>query len=475
QTSSVINYTFTNLSGVDLHSLAFNPQISGGSGFQIVSNGCGDSIAANAQCVIQVQLIGSSSAEVGTAYLDITGKSGSGEAEKDFSSQSGVINYYVADAAVADKLVIISPRGSESNLSILGNGIESASATFTISNPGTNAIALSSIDLTGVNVPVDGLSISQNNCGSSLSAGGTCKVIVEYGPLKPESNNSGVANLQIKYGNGNVITGTINYSVLALDSHLLITNVVASNGFIGNGTQGDKYHGTGCNTNPLTITITYKNMSTNFMATNLALNLIDGNVPPYYTVDTNQTTCGYGASPKNLNIGASCNLVLVAERSNMKYNDSFNLDITYPSASWNTTQGFISQNGFTYNDSTKLYVDYTQPALVSTVSPESGTSLTRVLTQNLVNANSCGDFITNIGAVSHESSIAVDEGNCNLSDDGSVSCTNNSTSATNKLSYQIDNLPESANIFMLFNTETSGKQLWYNPGIVMFNVDVDNN
>lgn len=462
--SSVISIPFSNLSDGDLTNLNFNPIISGASGFEIVSNTCSPTLVAGAQCLMQVRLIGSVSAESGTAYLGVTGDyAGNG-----FTSQSNIINYYVVGNA--GQLVITSPIGSESSLSIIGNGRESATAVFTINNPGSDNQAISSISLTGLNVASSGLAITGNTCGNSLAANASCQVTVKYGPLTPESNNSGVANLQIKYGT-KVMLGTINYSVVALDSHLQITNVVAGSGFSGAGTLNVPYAGSGCNNNPLTLTLTYKNMSQNFAAQNLSLSLINDDVSPYYTVDPS-STCGYGSSPKNLGIGQSCNLVLVANRSNMKYNNSFNLDVIYPSASWNTTQGFIEQSGFTYNGTTRVYANYSQPVLTSSITPESSSSLTRTLTQTLTGANvaGCGDFITNTGSFAYESSAVIMSGNCIHTSDG-ISCTNNSSATTNTIVYTIsDDVLPNTDLFMMFSLTPNGNHIWYNPSILMFTV-----
>ena len=44
-------------------------------------------------------------------------------------------------------------------------------------------------------------------------------------------------------------------------------------------------------------------MSDNYAAQNMALNIIDGHLSPYMSVESTATTCGYGANPKNLGIG----------------------------------------------------------------------------------------------------------------------------------------------------------------------------
>lgn len=464
QSSSIINLPFTNLSDKELTDLLFNPVVSGGSTFKIISNGCGTSIPAGGQCVVQVQLIGGASSETGAAYLNVTGKYN----DEAFTTKSGVINYYTVGNTDEADIVIDSPVGSESSVSILGNGIDTASAVYTISNPGSGAIPIGLIELTGVDVANSGLVITGNTCGNSLAAGATCQITVTYGPLVPESNNSGVANLQIRYGaQSKIITGTINYSVVADNSYLQITNVVAGSGFTGSGTLATPYLGSGCNNAPLTLTITYKNMSQTVNALNMALELINNNVSPYMSVESSATTCGYGANPKDLSANQSCDLVLVAKRSDMKYNSSFNLNVVYPSASWNTSKGFIKQAGFTYENTTQVYADYTQPVLVSTTSSASNLI---TMTQTLVGADSCGEFKTIASAIPNIESTTV-SGNCELNSSESVVCTNTSSAATNTIIYQAESsIPKPVDLFTMLHLETSDKQVWYNPQIVIFRV-----
>ncbi len=465
QSSSVINLVFSNLGNSPLTDLTFTPKnsSSGTTQLKIISNSCDPRIESQTQCVVQVQVIGGAVGETGGVYLDVGGKS----ATSSFTTQSGIINYSIA---TGNQLIITSPVGAESTLNILGDNQESAQTTFTLQNSGSTSIAIKSVSLVGIDVP-SALSINNNTCSNSLAANASCNVTVKYGPAQPESNLSGIANLQINYGeSNNTLIGTINYSVMALDSHLKITNVTVS-GFSGSGTQASPYSGSGCNDTPLTMTITYKNMSDNYVAQNMALNIIDGHVSPYLNVDTSATTCGYGANPKNLGIGQSCNLVLTANRSSMTDNASFNLNVNYPAASWNTTQGFISQNNSTYNGSTTTYANYTQPVLTSTITPASGLSYTRTLSQTLTGAAGCSDLQTTISAIPYVTTAMVTSGNCTVNNDLSLSCTNNAANSSNTIVYTIDNtIPTPSDLFMQFTLQTSGKQLWFNPNILMFKV-----
>lgn len=464
QNSSVINITFSNLGTLDAESLEFTPHNGNTTGFSILNNGCGNRLAANSQCIIQVQAQGGNAGETGVVYVAVTGKSGANP----ITSQSSNINYYVADNS---NIIITSPKGAESTLSILGNGYESAQTIFTFKNTGSTSSAINSLNLTGVNLP-NVLNITNNTCGASLAAGGSCQVTVKYGPHTPESNISGIANLQLNYGvRKNTLSGTIKYNTTALDSYFKITNVTAS-GYTGLGNESNPYSGSGCDNSPLLISITYKNMSENYVAQNMALNIINGHVSPYMSVESNLTTCGYGSKVESVGIGQSCTLVLKADRNAMIDNNSFNLDVLYPSASWNTSQGFVRQDGFTYNGSTKTYATYSQPTLVSTISPSAESSLQRTLTQTFSGGTGCGDFTTVISAITNIESVTVLSGNCSVNNDKSVNCTNSSSAESNLIQYRIESsIPRPANLFTVFSLTNSDKHIWYNPKLLMFKVE----
>lgn len=464
QNSSVINITFSNLGTLDAENLEFTPHSVKTTSLSILNNGCGNRLAANSQCIIQVQVQGGDAGETGTIYVAVTGKSGANP----ITSQSNDINYYVADNS---NIMISSPKGAESSLNIFGNGYESAQTVFTFKNIGSTSSSINSLDLTGVDLPSE-LMIISNTCGTSLAAGSSCQVTVKYGPHIPESNISGIANLQLNYGvRRNTLSGTIKYSTTASDSYFKITNVTAS-GYTGSGSESNPYSGSGCNNVPLLISITYKNMSVNYAAQNMALNIIDGHVSPYMSVESNLTTCGYGSKVESVGIGQSCTLVLKADRNAMIDNSSFNLDVLYPSASWSTSQGFVRQDGFTYNGSTKTYATYSQPTLVSNISPTTGDSLQRTLSQTFIGGTGCGDFTTTISAIPYVESVIVLSGNCSVNNDKSVNCTNSSSAESNMIQYRIESgIPRPANLFTVFDLSNSDKYIWYNPKLIMFSVE----
>lgn len=469
QSSSIINLVFSNLGLNDLTDLIFTPRNSsnGSSKLEIVSNSCDPLIAPQTQCLIQVRLVGGTQSEQGCVYLDIAGKAGS----KPFTAQSNTIDYYINTSS---SLIIASPIGSRATLSVIGNGKESQTAVFTLQNTSTEAVTINSAALTGTDLSAD-LRISDNQCSSSLAAGQSCNVTVKYGPMLIESAQSGIANLNINYGASdasNNLTGIINYSAVGLDSALVLTNVTTT-GFSGAGTQPNPYAANGCDNTTQTITLTYKNISTSFVAQNMALDIIDGHLTPYMLVDAATSTCGYGSIPKDLGVGQSCNLVLTPNKVAMDDSSSYNLDVVYPSASWNTTQGFVTQSNFMYNGSNTAYAGYTQPTLVSSISPASGNSLNRTLTQTLVNADSCPSLNTKISSLSSFGVTAAPTtatAGCTVNNDGSVNCINSVAAASNAINYTLNNnIPRPADLFFQFTLENSGLQVWYSPSVLLFN------
>lgn len=467
QSSSFINLVFSNIGNGALDNPIITAKNQAGKTtlLKIIKNGCDPvQFESQTECIVQVQLFASTIAESGNVYVELTGKSGATQITVD----SAVINYYIN---TNNNIIVSSPVGAESTLNILGNNQDSAQTIFTLTNPSSSTTSIQSLKLVGVDVP-EWLIITNNTCGSSLVGNASCQITIKYGPTQVESNVIGVANLQISYDESSIfILGRINYTATALDSRLLITNVTTT-GFTGNGTNAQPYTGSGCNNDPLTMTITYKNISTNYVAQNMSLDIIDGHISPYMIVESNQTTCGYGANPKNLGIGDSCNLVLVAPRNTMIDNSNFNLNVNYPSASWNTSAGFITQTNFMYNGSSTLYANYTQPVITSTMTPTTGVSLNRVLTQTVSGVDSnCGNLTTTISAIPYVINANITSGSCTVNEDLSITCINNSSQTSNVISYTLDNaIPVPADLFAEFSLQNLGMQVWYNPDILFFHV-----
>jgi len=472
QQSSVINLVFSNIGTADLSDVIFTPHnSSNNTKLEVVSNGCEHRIESQTQCLVQVQLQAGSSAEQGLFYLDIIGKSSSSV----YTARSNSINYYVNAVA---SLIIASPAGSTATLSVLGNNQESAETVFTLQNNGNSSATITNTALSSSQPLPVGLDISANNCnGSTLAPTQSCKITIKYGPMLLESNVNGVVNLGISYtlsgsaATTSTLNGTINYTGLNSDSYLAITDVNTT-GFTGTGSNANPYMASGCNSSLMELSISYKNMSTNFVAQNMALNVINGNIPPFLSVNSSKTTCGYGAKPLNLGIGQTCKLVLTANQGAMNSNSSYNLDVIYPSASWTTNAGFIEQDNFIYNGGSTLYADYTQPTLASSISPTSGSSLSRTLSQTLVNAGGCGTLTTNISSMSLfgiTQNPTISQGDCTVNSNGSISCNNNSANPSNVINYAIPaNLLQPATLFMQFSLQNTGAQVWYNPDILLF-------
>lgn len=467
QQTSPINFVFSNIGNTVLNELSFSPITGAGVQFQILSNNCGASLAVNSQCVVQVVLVAGNGGATGNVYLQANARTGTG---KPYTSNSSLINYTV-ESAVAP--YFSAPTGGVTTLVVSGDGRESQTAQFTLSNPSSSAQTINGVSLTGLAVPTS-LTIESNTCNGSLSSQQTCTITVKYGPMLLESNVNGVANLIVNYGESLTVSGTVNYSGLGMDSALAVTNVVASGFINGGGTSDSPYFARGCLDSIPTLTITYTNLSRNFTAQNLALDTINGNISPYMNVESSLTTCGYGANPKNLAATQSCNLVLVTNKAKMNNASSYNLNVIYPSATWQTTSGFIKQTNFIYNGSNTVYAGYVQPELTSNVTPSSGYQRTRTLTQSMSNAEGCGDISTMASSLYRFGVTAtpvVANGDCLVNSDLSVTCTNNTTAATNQINYTLpDVLPADVNMFFLFNS-TTGTQMYFNPALLIFSVE----
>lgn len=463
--SSVINFVFSNIGNTGLNNLTITPHIGNGANMNIINNQCADiRLAPNTQCLVQVSITGGNNISEGHAWLSVDATT---DGNKAYTSQSNIINYLI----VGGGLYISSPIGATVTLVVNGDGYESQSAVFVVSNSSTREQVINNISITGVAVPVN-LQITGSTC-TTLSGGESCSVTVKYGPMLLESNVNGVANLTVNYGESQVLQGKINYSGLGMDSSLVISNV-SVNGFIsGDGSVANPYHALGCENSTPQIILTYTNQSVNYVIDKLSLNTIDSNISPYMSVDSALSTCGYGSHTTSLGIGQSCNLVLNANKEWMKDNSGYQLNVVYPQASWQTSRGFLYQDNFIYNSSSVLYANYIQPVLTSSISPNAGSSLVRELTQVLSNMNGCsGSITTTISSPNFNPVVAPEilEGNCIINSDLTISCTNNGINNINKINYMIpDNIPEAVDMFFMFNVEL-GKQVWLNPALLLFYV-----
>jgi hypothetical protein len=72
-------------------------------------------------------------------------------------------------------------------------GTSSAAESFALTNSGTAALTINSVQLTSGQV----FSISANTCGSSIVAGGSCSISVTF---KPSASGSASDAVQISYG-----------------------------------------------------------------------------------------------------------------------------------------------------------------------------------------------------------------------------------------------------------------------------------
>lgn len=463
QQSGEISFVFSNLGNSALNNLVFNPVVGPGVEMRIISNGCGDTLAPGSQCVVKIVIVATASSGSGAVYLELNGTSDEG---RPVTAKSSVINYAITASGGA--IYFTSPNGATATMVVTGNERDSMRQDFTIYNSGTTARAINSVTLAGNSVPT-GMQIVGNDCGSSLAGSQSCIISVQYGPMLLESNVNGITNLVVNYGESVTIQGIINYTGLGLDSSLQITNVVTSGFEDGNGLESSPYKALGCKNSIPQITITYKNISLNYIAQNLSLNTTG--LSPYLKVNTGLTTCGYGSNVHDLAVGDSCDLVLDVNKQQMDNASEYTLNMIYPKATWNTEQGFVSQDNFLYNGSNEIFANYTQPSIVSVLDPLNSYNSVRTLTQTLVNGAGCGSITNTISSLRDFGATVkptVNEGDCSVGDDDVVTCINSTSSAINTINYVLpSDLPLPVSFFFEFNA-TGNSQVWFNPKILVF-------
>jgi len=141
------------------------------SSFSVVTSTCGATLAAGSSCTITVgfPII---AAGTYTATLTVTDNASP-------TTQTVALTGSVTGTAQAALAPASYSFGS------ITTGAMSASQSFTLSNPGTAALSITSIGLTGTNA--GSFSIASNSCGASLAAGSACSVAVSFAPASAGS------------------------------------------------------------------------------------------------------------------------------------------------------------------------------------------------------------------------------------------------------------------------------------------------
>ena len=163
------------------------------------SNNCGTSVAAGATCTISASF-DPQAAGAAKAAVTITDNA-SGSPQSIALTGTGVMPQV--------KLSATSVAFGGENVNV-----KSAAKTVTLSNSGSAALSIASIQLTGANASWFGAS---NNCGKSLAAGAGCTISVSFDPLGPgpataavtiADNASGSPHSIALTGTGNALAAT---------------------------------------------------------------------------------------------------------------------------------------------------------------------------------------------------------------------------------------------------------------------------
>ncbi len=163
QSSGAQNVTLTNSGGATLN--ITNLGVTGTNAADFVeNNNCGTSIEAGANCTVRVTFTPSATGSR-TAALSIAAGVGSGPQTVSLSGTG------------ATGALSISPTSLSFGSQLVGSS--SAAQSVTLTNSGNAALSISSVAVSGTNAS----SFAQNNnCGSSVAAGGTCAIAVSFSP-----------------------------------------------------------------------------------------------------------------------------------------------------------------------------------------------------------------------------------------------------------------------------------------------------
>lgn len=437
--SGSIVFSLSNIGNAPLQNINYSNLVSlDGATWVQDSTTCGTSIAPAAVCSITGHLTGTDDG-TGTLTLKSTGS----YAGNSYSFASLAVRFSV-DASAS---LIMTPAST--NWTLLANGINSQSQTYTVSNNGSVEALFNSISLSSMTTNIKP-SITGGTCtGTSvLQPAESCSVVVQYGPAPASNsaNESGITNLQVSYHGGtpdvdHTVQSVINYNLLGNDSY--VQTDVTVNNLNGNGTSNDPYVGNATLSNML-VSITYTNKSTNYAMKGFYLN-------------TQSLPFGLDAAsncPTILESGASCKIDLSVNKTNLKQSSqSVVLNFAIPTPSWTTPLGFYTQPMST------IYLNYSQPSIVMSLSNNSGSFESTILNIAGTGIVSGSPVTLNVAGVSQwlESSPTDPSSNCTVNGSSyAVQCTLSLSGSTNgSVKYIMPNyLPsgESATIPLVFST-----------------------
>ena len=128
------------------------------------SNNCGSSLAASATCTITVVFTPASAGSLNAAISVADNATG--------SPQSATVT-----GTGTQPQAVLAPNPLAFPSTVVGTA--ATALPMTLSNPGTAALAITGISVTGANASSFGQS---NNCGTSLAVGATCTITVTFTP-----------------------------------------------------------------------------------------------------------------------------------------------------------------------------------------------------------------------------------------------------------------------------------------------------
>jgi sugar lactone lactonase YvrE len=179
-TSSAQTVTLTN--NGDLYSAYINGGFSStSSAFTVTTGTCGSQIGVGATCQLNVTFTPTLAQPYSSTITFAESSTGGG--------LNQTVSFTVTGTGIpaAAPQAVLSPAPLAFPGTILG---ASTTLPLTLSNPGTGALSITSIAVTGTNAA----SFAQtNNCGSSLAAAGSCTITVTYTPTSIAAANASIS------------------------------------------------------------------------------------------------------------------------------------------------------------------------------------------------------------------------------------------------------------------------------------------
>jgi hypothetical protein len=448
--SQAMRYVIYNIGQQALSGFNTTSTPSGNTNFTQTSSSCGNSLSAESLCIINGYIRASSNPETATITQTIL-------------QNSTLITQAIALVYVVNNPVItFSNSGSLTLNTIRGNGTDTSTGTFIISNSSQNSLA-TVIDSESFATP-DGLSVANSSCipGTTLAFGESCSVTFQAGPTLLESTNIAATVPYAIYYHGLNQSGiyssnaSVSYQILAQDTSLNIESIISSTQFSGSGQSSDPYIFYTAESSIATpyIKITYKNQSNNYSLSHFTLQT--SSLSPIWQPDAS-STCGYGVNKQILAPLATCYLQLNLNRTYIYNFDTLDSGVTdlnfnFPNASWQESgevaqPRVVTQDNMSYNNSTTLFVKSLNAVLNSTFNvtggnlaniPHSNSSLT--ITQTMTNApsyslpiqiSSLNTFANPI--ITPSSACSTDSGNS-----GIVICNYSATTPSGSITYDFD-------------------------------------